>query len=205
MNFALIFVALFLQIPNAGTSALKTEKTEIKRVQLRIQTEMGDIDVEVNAEHAPVTAANFLHYVDSDHYKNSRFHRTVKTDPDNQTDKKIKIEVIQAGVDPTHEKEGFSSIPLERTSVTGLKHKDGTLSMARSEPDSAKSDFFICIGDQSELDFGGKRNPDGQGFAAFGRVLHGMDVVHKIQNAPAEGQKLMPPVKILNIVRMKTR
>jgi peptidyl-prolyl cis-trans isomerase A (cyclophilin A) len=69
--------------------------------------------------------------------------------------------------------------------------------MARAEPDSATSDFFVCIGAQPELDQGGRRNPDGQGFAAFGRVMKGMDVVRRIQAAPADGQTLTPPVKIL--------
>jgi peptidyl-prolyl cis-trans isomerase A (cyclophilin A) len=73
--------------------------------------------------------------------------------------------------------------------------------MARDGPDTATGDFFICIGDQPELDFGGKRNPDGQGFAAFGRVVKGMDVVKKIQAAPAQEQKLTPPVKIKTIRR----
>ena len=94
------------------------------------------------------------------------------------------------------------ALPLERTRDTGLRHLDGTLSMARAGPDTATSDFFICIGDQPELDFGGKRNPDGQGFAAFGRVTKGMDVVRRIQQAPAEGQTLTPPVSILNIERL---
>jgi peptidyl-prolyl cis-trans isomerase A (cyclophilin A) len=75
------------------------------------------------------------------------------------------------------------------------------ISMARSTPDSAVSDFFICIGDQPSLDFGGTRNPDGQGFAAFGRVIRGMDVVRAIQTAPAEGQKLTPPVPIVSARR----
>jgi len=204
MNLALVFLALFLQAPVANSPVHTGKTPEAKRVQLRIQTEMGNIDIEVDAEHAPITAANFLRYVDGGHYKNGRVHRTVKTNPDNQPDKRVKIEVIQAGVDPTRDKEGFPPILLERTSVTGIKHRDGTISMARSEPDSAKSDFFLCIGEQPELDFGGKRNPDGQGFAAFGRVTQGMDIVRKIQNAPAEGQKLTPPVKILDIVPMKS-
>jgi len=203
MNSILLFIALFLQAPVANKPLDSAKSAEAKLVQLRIQTEMGNIEIEVDTEHAPITATNFLRYVDSGLYKNSRIHRTVKTNPDNQPDKNVKIEVIQAGVDPARDKEGFPPIPLERTSMTSMKHKEGTISMARSEPDSAKSDFFICIGDQPELDFGGKRNPDGQGFAAFGRVTKGMDVVRKIQNAPAEGQKLTPPVMILNIVRVK--
>ena len=99
------------------------------------------------------------------------------------------------------EDEEHAPIPLERTRDTGLRHRDATLSMARLGPDSATSDFFICIGDQPSLDFGGARNPDGQGFAAFGRVVSGMDVVRKIQSAPAAGQKLTPPVAIVRARR----
>ena len=108
---------------------------------------------------------------------------------------------MQAGIDPARQKDEFAPIKLERTRDTGLGHKDNTISMARDGPDTATSDFFICIGDQPELDFGGKRNPDGQGFAAFGRVVKGMDVVKKIQAAKADGQTLNPPVKILKVVR----
>ena len=163
-----------------------------------IKTEMGDIEAEVDTIHAPVTAENFLRYVDLGFYRFGRFHRTVRAD--NQPTDKVKIEVVQAGLDSLRVKD-FPPIKLERTKLTGLRHKDGTLSMARDGPDTATSDFFICIGDQPSLDFGGKRNPDGQGFAAFGRVVLGMDVVRKIQNAPSQGQKLLPPVAILSIAR----
>lgn len=163
-----------------------------------IKTELGDIEAEVDTIHAPITAENFLRYVDLGFYRFGRFHRTVRAD--NQPTDKVKIEVVQAGLDSLRVKD-FPPIKLERTKVTGLRHKDGTLSMARDGPDTATSDFFICIGDQPALDFGGKRNPDGQGFAAFGRVVLGMDVVRKIQNAPGEGQRLLPPVAILSIAR----
>jgi peptidyl-prolyl cis-trans isomerase A (cyclophilin A) len=163
-----------------------------------IRTALGDIDVEVDSIHAPITSANFLRYVDLGFYRFGRFHRTVRAD--NQPDNKVKIAVVQAGLDSFRVKD-FPPIKLERTKVTGILHKDGTVSMARDGPDTATSDFFICIGDQPSLDYGGKRNPDGQGFAAFGRVLLGMDVVRKIQAAPARGQVLEPPVKILSIVR----
>jgi peptidyl-prolyl cis-trans isomerase A (cyclophilin A) len=168
-------------------------------VRVAIRTDLGEIEVELAADKAPVTVANFLRYVDGRLYDGGVFHRTVT--PDNQPKNKVKIEVIQAGVDPKREKEQFPPIKLERTRDTGLSHKDGTISMARDGPDTATGDFFICVGDQPELDFGGKRNPDGQGFAAFGRVVRGMDVVKKIQAAPAEGQKLAPPVKIVSVRR----
>jgi peptidyl-prolyl cis-trans isomerase A (cyclophilin A) len=170
-----------------------------KPVQVIIQTEKGDIEVALDSAHAPKTVANFLKYVDGKYYDGGRFHRTVT--PDNQPGNKVKIEVIQAGINPEKMKDEFPPIALERTRDTKLFHKDGTVSMARDGPYAATSDFFICIGDQPELDFGGKRNPDGKGFAAFGRVVKGMDVVRKIQTAPAEGQTLTPAIKIVRVVR----
>ncbi len=169
-------------------------------VRVLFETQLGAITIEVDAARAPVTAANFLRYVDAGFYNGGVFHRTVRLS--NQPDKKVKIEVIQAGADPARARSGFPPIPLERTNKTGLAHTDGCVSMARDTPDTATSDFFICIGDQPALDFGGARNPDGQGFAAFGRVIKGMDVVRKIQAAPADAQKLTPPVKILSAKRL---
>lgn len=165
-----------------------------------IGTSLGNIEVEVDTIRAPITSANFLRYVDLGFYRFSRFHRTVR--PDNQPKDKIKIAVVQAGLDSLRVKD-FPAIPLERTRITGLSHKDGTISMARDGPNTATSDFFICIGDQPSLDFGGKRNPDGQGFAAFGRVVLGMDVVRRIQASPARGQTLDPPIPIDSIVRKR--
>ena len=162
------------------------------------QTALGDIEVEIDTIHAPITSANFLRYVDLGFYRVGRFHRTVRED--NQPGAKVKIAVVQAGLDSLRVKD-FPPIPLERTSLTKLKHIDGAISMARDGPNTATSDFFICIGNQPSLDFGGKRNPDGQGFAAFGRVVLGMDVVRKIHLAPAQGQALEPPIRIENIVR----
>jgi peptidyl-prolyl cis-trans isomerase A (cyclophilin A) len=173
---------------------------EAPAVVVEIVTDLGSISVEVDREHAPATAANFLYYVDHDSYSGGRFHRTVK--PDNQPDNAVKIEVIQGGIDPARENEVRPPIALERTRDTGLAHRDGTVSMARAEPDSATSDFFICIGDQPSLDFGGARNPDGQGFAAFGRVVSGMDIVRRIQAAPAQGQSLAPPILIRHVRRV---
>lgn len=165
-----------------------------------IETELGNIEIEVDTERAPITSENFLFYVDSGHYDLGQFHRTVT--PDNQPDNLVKIEVIQASVAASKESETRASIPLERTSTTGLTHRDGAISMARGEPDSATSSFFLCIGDQPELDFGGKRNADGQGFAAFGRVVRGADLVRKIQRSPVEAQRLTPPVPIREITRI---
>ena len=177
-------------------------------VRVRVQTELGDIVVEVDQAKAPATSANFLRYVDAGHYDGGMWHRTVKMN--NQPESTVKIEVIQAGVNPDRAKDGFPPIALERTNKTGILHKDGVISMARGAPDSATSGWFVCINDQPSLDFGGARNPDGQGFAAFGRVVSGMDVVRKIQAAPsstnmttnAEAQRLTPPIRILKVTRV---
>jgi peptidyl-prolyl cis-trans isomerase A (cyclophilin A) len=172
---------------------------EAAPVVVTLKTESGDIVLEVDAERAPISAANFLRYVDAGRYEGGGFHRSVRLD--NQPGKTALIEVVQAGVKPEQSASDYTPIALERTSKTGLRHLEGTLSMAREGPDSATSDFFICIGDQPSLDFGGKRNPDGQGFAAFGRVVKGMDVVRRIQAAPADGQRLTPPILILSARR----
>jgi peptidyl-prolyl cis-trans isomerase A (cyclophilin A) len=177
-------------------------------VRVLVETALGDIVLELDPVRAPVTTANFLKYVDAGHYDGGEFHRTVK--PDNQPKSEVKIEVVQAAVNRAQAENGFPPIALERTSVTGLKHTDGCVSMARSGPDTATSGWFICINDQPSLDFGGKRNPDGQGFAAFGRVVAGMDVVRKIQQAPsstsresnAEAQRLTPPIAIRKVTRV---
>ena len=162
-----------------------------------IRTELGVIVVTLDQDKAPLTSANFLRYVEAKRYDGSVFHRTVTMA--NQPADEVKIEVIQGGQLPPEK--CFAPIPLERTSVTGLKHLDGTLSMARSTPDSAASSFFICLGDQPELDFGGRRNKDGQGFAAFGKVVQGRDTVKKIQQSPGQGQALNPPITILSAGR----
>jgi len=175
------------------------DEPKAKPVRVLIQTDAGDIVVELDAAKAPNTVANFLKYADGKFYDGGRFHRTVT--PDNQPDNKVKIEVIQAGINPEKMKDEFKPIKLERTRDTKLTHKDGTISMARDGPDTATADFFICIGPQPELDFDGKRNPDGQGFAAFGQVVKGMEVVKKIQKSAADGQTLKPPVKILKVTR----
>lgn len=184
-----VSVVQFLPISTGAAQALP---------RVIIETDLGDIEVEIDTVHAPLTGANFLRYVDLGFYRFGRFHRTVRAD--NQPDSKVKIAVVQAGLDSLRVRD-FPPIKLERTSVTKLRHVDGTISMARDGPDTATSDFFICVGDQPALDFGGKRNPDGQGFAAFGRVMLGMDVVQRINAAPAKGQALAPAVRIVNIVR----
>jgi peptidyl-prolyl cis-trans isomerase A (cyclophilin A) len=163
-----------------------------------LRTEMGDVAIEVYADKAPRTAANFMKYVDAGLYDGTMFHRTVTLD--NQGPDEVKIEVIQGG--SVAGAKSFPPIRLERTIATGVSHLDGTISMARGGPDTATSSFFICLGNQPALDFGGKRNKDGEGFAAFGRVTSGMDVVRKIHRAPRDGQTLKPPVKIVSATRV---
>ena len=204
-----LVLAIAAAVTTAAASASEKAAADAQdKVRVRVQTELGDIVVEVDQAKAPITAANFLRYVDAGHYDGGIWHRTVKMD--NQPESTIKIEVIQAGVNPERAKEGFPAIKLERTNVTGILHKDGIVSMARGAPDSATSGWFICINDQPSLDFGGMRNPDGQGFGAFGRVVSGMDVVRKIQMAPSsanrttntEAQRLTPPIKIIKVARV---
>ena len=164
-----------------------------------METDLGLIRVELYPEKAPITVANFLRYVDENRYEDAHFYRAVHMG--NQPNNDVKIQVIQGGL-------GFDNHPLElppiiheTTAETGVRHKDGTISMARLEPGTASSEIFICINDQPELDFGGKRNPDGQGFAAFGKVISGMDVVKTIQLLPETKQMLDKVVKVNSIQR----
>ena len=169
--------------------------------RVRLETDLGDIEVELYAKEAPLSAANFLRYVDGGFFANARFFRTVTMD--NQPNDKVRIQVIQVEGNPAMADRLYDPIPLERTRDTGLRHLDGTLSMARNGPDTAQESFSICVGDQPNLDFGGGRQPDGQGFAAFGRVVRGMDVVHKIHAQPADGQRIIEPVRIRRAVRIE--
>jgi len=184
----IFFLLLFLLASGSG----------FNNPEIIIRTEYGDIIAELYPEKAPATVANFLRYVDSGLFRNSSFYRVVRMD--NQDRDSIKIEVIQGGR-RDEGNGGFPPIDHETTSATGIYHLDGVISMARSVPGSATSEFFICLGDQPELDFGGMRNKDGQGFAAFGRVISGMDVVKKVHHEKAPGQYLEKAIKIFSIER----
>jgi len=168
-------------------------------VHCLIKTGLGDIAIELYPAKAPVTVANFMRYADKKLYTGSTFFRVCT--PANEAARKVKIQVIQGGNVP--DSLSLDSIKIETTKFTGLLHKNGTLSMARSGPNSATSQFFICIGDQPALDYGGARNPDGQGFAAFGRVTKGMEVVKKIQAQKDTSQYLVKPVKIYSVSRVE--
>lgn len=175
-------------------------------VPVRLTTPLGTIDIAVDVQHAPVTSKNFLRYVDANKYDGATFYRVTR--PDNYVaapPNRPMMNIIQGGLDRSSAPDRFPPIPLERTSVTGLKHVAGTVSMARQGPDTATSEFFILLDDQPSLDFGGKRFDDAQGAAAFGHVVAGLDVVRTIQQqGPLQDgnrQYLVTPVPITSVRR----
>ncbi len=163
-------------------------------VDVAIQTSIGTIVVRLDRAHAPGTTANFLHYVDLGAYNGTTFYRTVSRGTS-------KIEVIQGGLNPQGPNPMIRQIPLEPTSKTRLHNTDGAISMARtSDPNSGTTEFFICLGDNRYLDAGG---PTGPGYAAFGKVVRGADVVRKIQRSPANGELLAPPIRIVKMTHVR--
>jgi peptidyl-prolyl cis-trans isomerase A (cyclophilin A) len=184
-----IFSIMFILIGLTGFSQ--------KLPTVKMETSLGKIVCEIDTVHAPVTAKNFLKHLKNGTFENALFYRVVR--PENQPYSKAKIEVIQGGLFDDKLIEKYPPIIHETTQKTGLKHTDGALSMARNEPGTASTEFFICVGEQPSLDFGGMRNTDGQGFAVFGRVISGMEVVHKIQQLKDTSQYLVEPVKILKM------
>lgn len=187
-----LFACILLVLISVSIHAQQIEKYQIV-------TEAGNIEVEVYPEKAPVTVENFRAYINSGAYHMSSFFRVCT--PENEADREIKIEVIQGG--DVADSLLLPAIAIETTKFTGLKHKNGTLSMARIGPNTAQSSFFICINEQPELDFKGGRNPDGFGFAAFGQVTKGMDVVKKIQSGEETEQYLIKPIGIISIAQIK--
>lgn len=178
---------------------------EAPPVLVTMTTNYGEVQIELYPGKAPLSVSNFLRYVDGGHYDGSTFYRSVRYSNDNG---RPKIEVIQGGLGDVEAI--FPAIAHESTKQTGILHKDGVISMARGDVGTASSEFFICIGDQPGLDFGEVRNPDGQGFAAFGRVVAGMDNIHSIHDLPSdapaysvyvEGQIIEEPAIIESIRR----
>src|SRR4051812_48290019 len=174
-------------------------------VRVRMVTDLGPIVIELYPHKAPITVANFLAYADRGLLDGGGFYRTVSPKTDNNP---ATISVIQGGLN--RDDGPLPPIAHETTKATGILHTDGVISMARDKPGTASSEFFICIGDNPALDFGGARNKDGQGFAAFGKVVEGMDVVRKIHEAPTvskaddpymKGQIIENPVKIQKLSR----
>lgn len=185
-NLLFLFAILFI------VSCVQGPRVEIK-------TELGDIVIELYPDKAPVTVENFLSYVDKGLYVGATFYRVVRDD--NQKNDSIRIAVIQGGLYDDNA-ESLPPIEHETTDQTGILHKDGVISMARWHPGTATDDFFICVGDQPELDYGGDRNPDNQGFATFGKVVEGMETVLKIHSIEAPTQYLDPQIKIREIKRL---
>src|SRR5689334_23292117 len=167
-----------------------------KNPHIEIRTKLGNIEVELLPDKAPVTVKAFLSYIDSGYFKNSSFYRVLNMD--NQPSDAAKAELIQGGIFRTPSRRNLSvpGIAHEPTNKTSLLHKDGTISLARHEPGTANTEFFICIGDQPGFDFGGENNADGQGYAAFGRVVEGMNIVRKISGQREDEQYFQPPVVI---------
>jgi len=166
---------------------------------VEIKTSLGTINVEIFEKEAPITAKHFLHNVDNQVFQDACFYRVVRMD--NQPNNDVKIEVIQGGLFHDSIVNHMPTIVHETTKETGILHTNGVISMARMQPGSASTEFFICIGNQPDLDYAGKRNPDGQGFAAFGKVSKGMDVVKLIQQQKDNGQMLLDRIEILSIKR----
>ncbi|MGB4845951.1 MAG: peptidylprolyl isomerase [Ferruginibacter sp.] len=166
-----------------------------------IETQLGDIEVELFPDKAPKTVAAFLSYIDSGYYKKASFYRVLKTD---EFPNPANTGIIQGGIWQTNpsKKETLKGIEHESTKQSGLTHQSGTVSLARTTPGSANSEFFICIGDQSPLDFGRRGTEDGQGFAAFGKVFEGMDIVRKIQAEKSHGDKFDNKIVIKSITRL---
>lgn len=169
-----------------------------KEPHVLILTEIGTIKVRLYTEKAPVTANNFIRYVKEGRFRGATFYRSVTME--NQPGSAVKIQVVQGGLFEDDHPAMLPPIAHENTGQTGILHKDGVISMARYGPGTATSEFFICVGDQPALDFGGARNPDGQGFAAFGKVVRGMDVVELIHRSPGKEQYLEPRIRILDMI-----
>lgn len=169
-------------------------------VRVRIVTDSGAITVALSPDKAPATVANFLRYVDEKRYDGGSFYRAVTLQNQLPAAQQPQIEVIQGGIDADSSRR-LPPIAHETNDRSGIKHTDGVISMARGAPGSASSEFFFVINNQPALDFGGRRNPDGQGFAAFGHIVDGMDVVRRIQRMPSAG---VPPQRMVTTVRIQS-
>jgi peptidyl-prolyl cis-trans isomerase A (cyclophilin A) len=177
-------------------SAAKNSDT----VEIEIKTVEGTVVAELYPKQAPESVKAFLAIVDKGLYKRSYFYRILSDE--NQPSNAPKAELIQGGLwSRTKKRPELPRIPHETTQQTGLTHSTGTLSLAREEPGSASSEFFITLSDLPGFDFGGENNADGQGYAAFGRVISGMDIIRKIYRKPETDQYFDPPVMIVDIQR----
>lgn len=190
--YTCLFAALFY---------ISCSQPAYKNPHVLIATQLGDIEVELFPDQAPKTVAAFLSYIDSGFYDNTSFYRVLKSDAFVSD---INTGIIQGGLWQTKpgKKVTIPGIEHETTKQSGLTHQSGIISLARTTPGSANTEFFICIGDQSPLDFGRRGTEDGQGYAAFGKVFKGMDIVRKIQAKKSHGDKFDQPVTISRISRL---
>lgn len=157
-------------------------------VRVNLETGQGVIVIELYVDKAPITTANFLRYVDQKRYDGATFFRASRSPGP------VDYGLIQGGLqgDPARV---LKPIAHEPTTQTGIKHTDGVVSIARNAPGTATSDFFICVGDAPYLDADPAAPGDNAGFAAFGKVVEGMDVVHRIINLPTPGVTVNPVMK----------
>ncbi|MEO6252855.1 MAG: peptidylprolyl isomerase [Ferruginibacter sp.] len=172
-----------------------------KNPHILINTQLGDIEVELFPDQAPKTVAAFLSFIDAGFYDKTAFYRVLKSE---ELPTVSNTGIIQGGMwqDKPQKKAGIPGIEHESTKQTGLTHQSGIISLARTTPGSANTEFFICIGDQSPLDFGRRGTEDGQGYAAFGAVFEGMDIVRKIQAQKSHGDKFDQKIVINKITRL---
>jgi peptidyl-prolyl cis-trans isomerase A (cyclophilin A) len=193
-NQYLLIITLSLLLAACGT--------KYKNPHIEIQTKFGDIEVELYPDQAPKTVHAILSYIKSGYYKNSSFYRVLNDE--NQPSNAPKAELIQGGIYKSNPKvhDTLTGIPHETTEQTHLQHKRGTISLARLAPGTATSEFFICLADQPGFDYGGENNPDKQGYAAFGKVVKGMDIVNKIYNQSEDNQLFDPKIPIYNIIQL---
>lgn len=158
-----------------------------------LDTTAGRMAVAVDIERAPITGCNFIRAALRGAYADGTFFRTVVAATNANPNP---IDVIQAATVHGSDDATQPPIPLERTRDTGLRHTAGAVSMARDGPDTATTSFFIVTQDTPALDFGGGRNPDGQGFGVFGHLIEGLDVARRIQAMPATDEQIEAPVRI---------
>jgi peptidyl-prolyl cis-trans isomerase A (cyclophilin A) len=190
--FPIIIIAAFLAT---------CKQKNITTPHIEIRTAKGNIEIELYPLQAPKTVAAFLSYIDSGYYKNSRFYRVLNEE--NQPSNAPKTELIQGGIWRTNNTIAMQvqGVPHETTEQTKLLHTDGVISLARREPGTGRTEFFICIGKQPGLDYGGENVEDKQGYATFGKVIKGMDIVRKIYRQPENDQYFDPPIFIYNIIK----
>ena len=184
-----------LALTACATTAAGSEQPRVV-----LETDAGRMVLALDLDKAPLSTCNFLAYVTDGDYDGGSFFRTVVRETNANPHP---IDVIQAATPRGSDDDSRPPIPLERTRDTGLRHVAGVVSMARDGPDTATSSFFIVTRDTPALDFGGGRNPDGQGFAAFGRLVEGLDVARRIQMLPANGEEQLTPPVVLRSARIE--